>query len=102
MPAPRLSPRTDPSAPYQGNSGTTRATTRLHRHLAVLPAHEESAFHLTEREIVGLLTAWKVRDGFRCEETFRGELFRAGLADKAGYLSVFGMGVRRVVGRDDG
>ena len=67
----------------------------IQRVIAQLPDPAEQAYHLGEREIVALRTAWQVRDGFRCEETFRAELFREGLADKGGYLTAFGMAVRR-------
>lgn len=74
---------------------------RLRRHLANLPDPVEQAYHLTEREIVALRTAWQGSYGMRCEETFRAELFREGLADRAGYLTAFGMAVRRAAMAED-
>lgn len=69
---------------------------RLRRYLADLPAADEQAYRLCEREIVALRTAWACGAGeMRCEETFRAELFREGMADKGGYLTAFGMAVRR-------
>lgn len=67
----------------------------IQRVIAQLPDPDEQAYRLCEREIVALRTAWQVRDGLRCEETFRAELFREGLADKGGYLTVWGVAVRR-------
>lgn len=75
---------------------------RLIAFLAVLPDPQEQAYHLTSREIVALRTAWRTRDGFRAAETYRAELFREGLCDRAGFLTNYGVAVRRCVKREDG
>ena len=87
---------------FQGNTGTALESKRLHRHVAILPAHEETAYHLGTRELIALSTAWRTREGWRVEAQYQAELAREGLCEMRGpYLTAYGMAVRRVAMRED-
>lgn len=84
-----------------GTSAEARHRAHLRRHLAQLPDPEDFAFTLGERELVGLRTAWLTPTGYRVERGFIADLQRIGLCEACGpFLTVFGVAVRRVVGRD--
>lgn len=101
MPAPNLPPLAT-FADTRAQSALDRASRRISRHLAVLPDVGETAFHLTERELLALTTAYATRAGWRAETQYQVELAREGLCEARGpFLTAYGMAVRRHIMRED-
>lgn len=83
---------------------TWNAAQRRHasKALAHLPHPEEQVYHLNEREILALRTAWQTREGWRVEAQYAAELARDGMCEVRGpFLTNFGMAVRHAAMRED-
>ena len=73
----------------------------LIRHIAKLPDIAETAFHLTEREVLALASATRTRDGWRVRVDYQRELAAEGLCEVRGpHLTAFGMAVRLHIMRE--
>ena len=104
MPAPAL-PTIGSQLYRRAAPAIARHDSHLRKHLAELPDPEEQAYHLTERLLIGLRTAWQGghgSTGWRCETQYQRELSADGLCEARGpFLNAFGMAVRRVAMRGD-
>ena len=82
----------------RAQAALTRASQRISRYLAVLPDIEETAFHLTERELFALTGAYQTRSGWRVRIEFQVELAREGLCEvRVPHLTAYGIAVRRFI-----
>ena len=78
------------------------ARLRASKVLADMPDPLEQVYHLNEREIHALRTAWQTREGWRVEAQYAAELARDGMCEMRGpFLTAWGLAVRHAALRED-